>query len=413
MKSLTIVFFIAVALVLATYGVSLKRPSEKTQVINGNPDEMIVRGNNEFAIDLYGRLRERQGNLFFSPFSISSAMAMTWAGARGETGKQMASVLRFPANRQQVHQAFSALFNNLNGNGAARDYQLSVANALWGQKDDGFLSDFLSTMQTAYGAGFNELDFARDPENSRLAINNWVERQTQEKIEDLLPPGSIDSSDRLVLTNAIYFKGKWADQFKRSETANADFTVTREQKVSVPLMNQTSAFKYLEGNGYQALELPYAGKDLSMVILLPRQADGLPALERALTAEKLSAALARFDSQKVIVFLPKFRITAAFNLNQALADLGMPLAFSDGADFSGMNGRRDLRISLVIHKAYVDVDEEGTEAAASTATGLAIAAHIRPPEIPIFRADHPFIFLIRDNRSGSILFMGRVVNPLQ
>lgn len=388
-------------------------PKVNAETHDKNSDEMSVKAMNQFAFDLYAKLREQEGNLFFSPYSISSALAMTYAGARGETEKQMAAILHFPPGRRQVDTSFAALTKRLGGDGKPRQYQLNVANALWKEKSSGFLSDFLETAKSAYGAEVSELDFATDPENSRLTINRWVEKQTQEKIKDLLPPRSTNSLTRLVLTNAIYFKGDWVNQFKKGRTADDVFMVTKEQKVTVPLMRQTADFKYTEGDGFQALELPYAGKELSMVVVLPRQVDGLATLERSFTADKLSAVLTKLRQQKVVVYLPKFKLTERYELSETLSEMGMPLAFSGGADFSGMTGKRDFSISLVFHKAYVDVDEKGTEATAATAVAMGpTGARPQRPEPPVFRADHPFIFLVRDNGSGSILFMGRVMNPI-
>jgi serpin B len=368
----------------------------------------VVKGNDAFAFDLYARLREKEGNLFFSPESISTALAMTYAGARGETAAEMAKTLHFTLKPDHLHPAFHALIDELNGAGKKRGYQLNVANALWGQEGYHFLKDFLELTRKNYGAGLREVDFARNTEAARKTINAWVEKETQDKIKDLLQPGVIDSLTRLVLTNAIYFKGDWYRQFKKDLTRKEPFHVSAGKKIDVPTMHDTGSFKYLDGGSFQALEMQYKGKELSMVVLLPKKIDGLGELEKTLSADKLADWLPKLREQEVGVSLPKFKMTSEFSLKDTLAAMGMKQLFNAAtADLSGMNGKPDLFVSAVIHKAYVDVNEEGTEAAAATGVVVTLkaAAH------PFFQADHPFAFLIRDNHSGSILFLGRVVNP--
>jgi serpin B len=373
--------------------------------------EELVTGNNAFALDLYGQLRGGDGNLFFSPFSISTALAMTYGGARGETGAQMARVLRYGLDSKRLHPAFKTLMDGLNAGKAKRGYELSIANALWGQKGYGFLKAFLDLTRTHYGAGLREVDFIGGTEAARKTINDWVEEETRGKIVELIQPGVLDSLCRLVLTNAIYFKGNWASRFKVERTKKAPFTLLTGRKVDVPTMHQTADFKYLQGEGFQALELPYVGKALSMVIFLPGEPNGLPDFEKSLTTKNLDGRLAKLRKRKVRVFLPKFKVTHRIRLARVLRSMGMRKAFSDDADFSGMNGKMDLRISAVVHKAFVEVNEEGTEAAAATAVVMKRKGIARPRPIPVFRADHPFLFLIRDTTSKSILFLGRVIQP--
>jgi serpin B len=370
----------------------------------------VIAGNNQFAFDLYAQLRDRPGNLFFSPESISTALAMTYAGARGETAEQMARTLHFTLESEQLNHAFHALVQELNGGQKKRDYELRVANALWGQRGFGFLPSFLQLLQSSYGAGLREVDFSGDTEAARRTINAWVEQETQDKIKDLLKPGVIDSLTRLVLTNAIYFKGDWDRQFKKNLTQKQTFHLSAEQKTEVPMMHQTGMFKYLDAGAFQALELPYKEKELSMVVLLPREADGLTAFEQTLTPSVLDSWLARMRSEEVIVALPKFKSTSEFSLAETLSAMGMPQLFTPGqADLSGMNGKRDLFVKAVVHKAFVDVNEEGTEAAA--ATGVVVAKRAAVPVRTQFVADRPFVYLIRDNHSGSILFLGRLADP--
>jgi serpin B len=374
-------------------------------------EETVVEGNDTFALDLYAKLREQEGNLFFSPYSISTALAMTYAGARGNTEKQMADVLHFDLPQEKLHPAFRKLIERMNAQGKESGYQLSVANALWAQKDYQFLRAFLNTTKSNYGAGLNQVDFVKATEAARKTINDWVEKRTEGKIKELIKPGILDSLTRLVLTNAIYFKGNWANQFKEKDTEDAPFTVARDRKVTVPMMSQKEQFAYAETETLQLLELPYVEDELSMVILLPKEVDGLPDLENSLTPGSLKEWLQHLTRQQVLVQVPRFKLTSEFRLEEVLKSMGMTDAFLlPPADFSGMTGVKDLFISAVIHKAFVDVNEEGTEAAAATAVVMKREVAAEPP---VFRADHPFLFLIRDNQSGGILFLGRVVNPLE
>jgi len=372
----------------------------------------VVDGNNHFATDLYARLKDKtSGNLFFSPYSISAALAMTYAGAAGETQKQMADVLHFTVPESELHQAMARLRENLLAD-MKKGYQLRVANRLWGQRGYEFLSEFLQTTRKDYGAELAVLDFSRNTEAARQEINAWVERQTENKIKDLLAPGVLDPSTRLVLTNAIYFKGNWQEKFEKDATKDAPFNVSADKEVTVPMMHQTESFGYRATGDLQVLQLPYAKGELSMVVLLPKAIEGLSGLEKKLTHESLDRWMKELRPQKVIVYLPRFKMTSQFGLKDTLQAMGMTLAFGEKAVFSRMSRSEQLFISAVVHKAFVDVNEEGTEAAAATGVIMApTAAPFRPEEPPVFRADHPFLFLIRDNGTGSILFMGRVTNP--
>jgi len=369
----------------------------------------VAEGCNRFAFDLYARLKGAEGNLFLSPYSISTALAMTSAGARGETADQMAKVLCLPASGEAVHGAYGALQNDLNAAGEGGAFELAVANRLWGQKGYRFLPEFLKLLEADYGAGIETLDFAKETEAARKTINAWVEKQTRDKIKDLLKPGILNEMTRLVLTNAIYFKGKWASEFDKKLTRDEDFFLTPEKKVAAPLMHQTAEFGYFDGGEFQALELPYRGDRLAMVVLLPKAKDGLAALEASLSADKVAGWVGKVRRRKVQVALPRFKTTAEFSLKDTLVAMGMTAAFGGDADFSGMTGAKDLFISAVVHKAFVDVNEEGTEAAA--ATGVVMERKSKPEPPPVFRADHPFLFLIRDTRSGAILFLGRILDP--
>jgi serpin B len=374
----------------------------------------VVADNTRFAIDLYGKLRTRAGNVFFSPYSISTALAMTCGGARGETAKQLAQTLRFELPPDKLPPAFAALAADLGAVQQQGQVKLAVANSLWPQLGLAFLPDYLALCQKYYGSSIEPVDYSGHTEAARKTINDWVEARTNRKIVELLKPGVVGDSTRLVLVNAIYFKGNWASPFEARLTANEPFHISSEKSVATPLMRQTHDFRYAESPGRQVLELPYAGDDLSMLVLLPTKVDGLGELEAGLTAENLTSWTANLRSQKVAVFLPRFKSTSEFSLSGTLAALGMSDAFGGQADFSGMDGRKDLFISDVIHKAFVEVNEEGTEAAAAIAIMMfESAAPSNPRPIPVFRADHPFLFLIRDHRNGSVLFLGRVTDSTQ
>ena len=376
----------------------------------------VVEGGNLFAVDLYRKLGEGGGNLFFSPLSLSTALAMTSAGAAGETREEMEEVLHFPVDVESAHPTFAALAESLDQGSSSGGYQLNIANRLWGQPDFDFEEEFLATSKQHYGAGFETLDFAKAPDKARETINGWVENQTSNRIQDLLPPGSIEALTRLVLTNAVYFKGEWLNQFDRESTEKAPFYAEGERSVDVPLMTRKGDYRYVRFPDFQVLELPYIGDDLSMIVVLPGARDGLAAIEAELSQEKLTGWIRGLAQKEVTVYLPRFEMKTGFSMKDTLSDMGMPSAFvppqegdPDSADFSGMTGARDLFIDGVFHKAFVKVNEEGTEAAA--ATGLTMSLTSLPAEPEIFRADHPFLFLVRDRVTGSILFMGRLADP--
>jgi serpin B len=351
MRNLLMAMAVAAAFAAGVGLLTAKEPEAK------KPDvAAVVKGNNQFAFDLYAQLRKQDGNLFFAPNSISTALAMTYAGARGDTADEMAKALHFTLPPDQLHPAFAALLKEQNGEGKKRGYQLSVANALWGQKGEGFKDDFLKLTRDNYGAGLREVDFKDAAEAARQEINAWVEKQTHDKIKDLLKPGVVNPLTRLVLTNAIYFKGDWDSQFKKDRTRDEAFDDGGGEKLKVPMMHQTAKFKYYDAGTLQVLEMPYAGKELSMVVLLPKKVNGLADLEKSLTADKLAGWLGQGREQEVVVSLPKFKTTAEYSLNAPLEALGMKKAFQmPGANFSGMNGKEDLYITAVVHKAFVDL----------------------------------------------------------
>ena len=421
----TLLSVLAVVLLVSIVGCSTATPTASVVLSgeqrNTSPNvttsdaTALVEGNSEFAFDLFQALTQQQGNLsqqgnlFYSPYSISLALAMTYAGARNETETEMAQVLHFTLPQDRLHPAFNGLDLALaNQSGTAQGFQLHIVNAIWGQEGYKFLDSFLNVIGQNYGAGLRLLDFVNQSEPSRVTINNWVSDQTKGKINDLIPQGSIDALTRLVLTNAIYFNASWLSPFDKDATSNGTFQLISGGNVTVPMMSQSHSFGYTSGDGYQAVELPYNGSELSMVILLP-DSGKFEAFEDQLNASFASQIISNLEYCEVDLTLPKFKYEYECSLADTLAAMGMPAAFSSDADFSGMTGNRDLAISDVLHKAYVSVDEAGTEAAAATAVVIGLTAiHGETAQMTV---DRPFIFLIRDIDTGTILFIGRVMNP--
>ena len=399
----------AISVVVAFAGMTTATFAQASQP---SPElKTLAADSNAFAIDLYGRLAGRQGNLFLSPYSIHSALTMTYAGARGETASQMAHALHFSLPSEQLHPASAQFIKSLEDRATANGktgYELVVANALWGQKGYPYQPAFLNLLTHNYNAGLQQVDFA-EFDAARQQINAWVEKQTRDKIKDLIAPGVITAQTRLVLTNAIYFKGAWAEPFRKEFTKEGPFQIDSDHTVQTELMHQQHEFPYMETEDLQAVELPYAGRKLSMVVLLPKKIGGVAALEKQLTPEATDRWLAQLTSRHVDLTLPKFTMTGQFELSADLQAMGMTDAFLKEADFSGITTAEGLAISKVIHKAFVDVNEEGTEAAAATAVVMNFTGAPRRPEPPVvFCADHPFVFMIRDRQTNAILFMGRM-----
>jgi serpin B len=377
----------------------------------------VVNANNQFAIDFYSNLKGKErGNLFFSPYSISTALAMTYERAHGQTAKEMQSVFHFSEDHTVRRSSFAAVYNRLNKVDAR--YKLRTANALWVQKDYRLLNEYIETAEKYYGGKATNVDFRAAAEEARKAINHWVEEKTNNKIKDLFAKDSLNDLTRLVLTNAIYFKGDWVKQFDKGKTKDEDFKVSKDKKIKVPMMRRTdneAIFNYGETDELQTLEMLYEGEELSMLILLPKYVN-LGHLEKSLTVGNLNQWKSLLKRQRVDVYLPKFTFTLKYTLNENLKGMGMVSAFTppeqpSGANFSGINGKKDLFIQLVIHQAFIDVHEEGTEAAAATGVAMRITS-LPPKRVPVFYADHPFIFLIQEKETGNILFMGRVINPV-
>lgn len=383
-------------------------PNPKPQ----NPAYQTPRGNTAFALDMYSKLKAEKGNLFFSPYSISSALAMTYGGARGTTAAEMEKTLHF-TQRQQVHEDFAWLNQELAAAQKDGGVELAIANSLWPQKSELFRPEFLEMTQKYYKSPVTPLDY-NNPAQAVRTINSWVADNTKQKIQNLID--GLDRETVMVLVNAIYFKGKWAEPFKKEMTRDGDFTLASGEKTTVPMMHQTKKFAYSETDAMQILEMPYVGNRTSMVVILPRDPAGIAKIEDQLETQTLARWTSWLNSpREVIVTLPKFKMTwGTFDLKPAFENLGMHAPFSGtNADFSGMKemkGTLDrIVISKILHKAFVEVNEEGTEAAAATAV-IMVRGGIGPT-IPSFNADHPFIFLIRDKTTGSILFIGKVMDP--
>ena len=374
----------------------------------------LAEGEVAFAFDLYQALRGVEGNLFFSPYSISTALAMTYAGAAGETAGQMADVLHFTLPAEGLHPAFNAYALDLEARAEQETdgtpFELSIANSLWGQQGFPFLPAFLDVLAENYGAGMRLVDYGNDPEGARKAINAWVSDETRDRIKDLIPQGAVDVMTRLVLANAIYFKAGWLNPFDESATAPESFHRLDGSTVDVPMMHLSDTFGYAAADGYMAIELPYRSGNASMLIVLPDEGR-FEAVEQEMSAKAVGDLAGSLTHGLVNLSLPKFTYESEFSLNAALIALGMPDAFDPSrADFSGMDGARDLYISDVLHKAFVSVDEQGTEAAAATAVIMEVTS--APVGEPIsFTVDRPFLYMIRDQQTGTLLFLGRVVDP--
>ncbi|MFN3202036.1 MAG: serpin family protein [Bradymonadia bacterium] len=395
---------------------SLER-EQNPEVVDGDL-ETLVKGQNAFAIDLFHQVRGEHDNLFFSPLSIHQALGMTWAGARNQTEADMANTLHFDLDQDRLHPAANLLDLELSSRGdvplcdgpdcpQGEAFRLNIVNRLWGQAGFGFLDAFLDTLAVNYGAGLQLMDFKADPEACREEINGWVEDQTEERIKDLLPTGSITPSTRLVLTNAIYFKASWSTPFTEGATQDADFTLDTEEVVKVPTMNASQGFMSTTTREYDAVRLPYFGEEMSMLLVAPA-AGLLDDFEDNLTAERLASIVGDLQYNSLDLFVPKFTFETDLPLTKVLKAMGMEIAFSSGADFSGMDGDGGLAITDVLHKAFVGIDEEGTEAAAATAV---VVGETSAPVFTPMRLDRPFLFFIMDDVTGAVIFMGRMADP--
>lgn len=388
----------------------------ETQPINSDQAlAVLVKGNNEFALDLYERICEMEGsgNIFFSPYSISSALGMTYSGARGQTASDMAEVLHFTLPAESINTAFHSITEtlssgSLHGTDSGDPFTLSISNGLWVQNGFDLLDEYVAEVTGYYSASVRNLDFSGDTEGSREIINDWVAENTMNKILNLIPRGLLVPDTRVVLTNAVYFKASWSKPFHEYATSYEEFLLVDGSAIDVPMMTQTEHFNYASTEGCRAVELDYAGGNTGMLILLPH--GNIQEFQRDFDADMLETIRRRLSSANVRLSMPRFEFTKSIGLSGILSSLGMESAFGNGADFSGFTGNPDLFISKVLHKAFVKVDEEGTEAAAATAVIMNRITAVRPPPIEM-NINRPFIFLIQDRTTNTIVFMGRVMDP--
>ncbi|KAL4838682.1 hypothetical protein H8958_007216 [Nasalis larvatus] len=385
----------------------------------------LSEANTKFMFDLFQQFRKSQkNNTFYSPISITTALGMVLLGAKDNTAQQINKVLHFDQVTENttekaathhrsgnVHHQFQKLLTELNKSTDA--YELKIANKLFGEKTYQFLQEYLDAIKKFYQTSVESVDFAEAPEESRKKINSWVESQTNEKIKNLLPDGTIDNGTTLVLVNAIYFKGQWQNKFNKENTKEEKFWPNKNTYKSVQMMRQNKSFNFalLEDVQAKVLEIPYKGKDLSMIVLLPNEINGLQKLEEKLTAEKLLewTSLQNMREAHVDLHLPRFKVEESYDLKDTLRNMGMVDIFNGDADLSGMTGSRGLIVSKVLHKAFVEVTEEGAEAAAATTVVTKFTSP--PPANEEFHCNHPFLFFIRQNKTNSILFFGRFSSP--
>ncbi len=404
------VFFILTQLGLVSCGSGKKATQKDNELLKNTPIEMR---NNKFAFDLFNAISpSHDENLVISPFSISTALAMTYAGAGGNTATQMARTLYFETDHENFNRNFSKWMNTILEKGEAKK-QLQVANSLWPQEDYPFLDEFMSLIRDYYGSAFYQVNYKGDREKIRQQINAWVEKHTNNLIKDLIQPGVLVDDTRLVLVNAIYFLSDWKIAFDENATNPGKFNINRDKTVHVPFMYMKDDLRYVKTADLQALELEYEGSDFSMLVVLPAEDKKLDGFIKDFDVSVFAQTLEKLEKQEVQVYLPSFKVRSKFDLEKLLAAMGMPDAFSNRADFSNMTPLNDLKIDKVIHEAFIDVNEEGTEAAASTAVVIIRKSAIIDPPANIFRADRPFFYVIRENKTNSILFMGKVVNPYE
>ncbi len=405
-KKFIVVVLITLPLFLAL-GCSAK--NMKTTQLNNIYLQKLTYDNNLFAMDLFQTISKNHNNTFFSPLSISEALAMTYAGAKGKTKQQMKNVLHFNLEGIKLHKAFNIL-NEALKNISNKHSKMRLANALWGQKGYKFKKTFTTLIKTYYAGNFYTVDFIHQTKKARKTINNWIAQQTDNKIKNLLHKGDINFLTRLVLTNAIYFKGIWERKFDKSSTKNMPF-YTSDKIVNVKMMHNEDYFPYYEDNKVQALILPYKSRNIFMLIILPKAKYGLWDVEKHLDLQYLNCIIKGVNSQKIKVYLPTFKLKEKYYLKEILSKMGMPIAFSKRANFSGMTGKKDLKIAKVIHEAFVDINETGTEATAATTVVMQLKAIMKPFNTPVFRANHPFMFLIMNQKTKAILFMGSLNKP--
>ena len=366
--------------------------------------ERVVKANNQFAFELYDELSKEHENVFFSPYSIDVALAMTYEGANSKTKGEMERALHIPTDDKLRRSSYAKLYNILNNK--SNSYILKTANALWIQRDFRILDSYKEVISKYYCGKVENIDFKNNPDKAREIINNWVKKETEGKIRELIPKNGVNDMTRLVITNAIYFKGTWEREFDKDKTHDEDFWINKDKKVKVKMMTTRGVFNYAEDAKFQVLELPYKGDDIAMLVFLPKDINP----NVSLSIDEFYSLKDNLKEEEIEVFIPKFKMEMGYNLNRPLYNLGIREAFSYDADFSKIDGKKDLFIQNVFHKAFIEVNEEGTEAAAATAVVVGLKS-APPKEYKIFKANHPFIFFIVDKRTDLILFMGKIVNP--
>jgi serpin B len=404
---------IGICLLLAVSGCKTQKKATDTgDPANGYDMAGLSEANNRFAMDLYRQISEGSGNLIFSPYSISTVLNMVYSGAGGITAVQMSEVLYLPG-AEKVDPASKELRNTILANDTLSGLEISLANAIWAQHGFYFRDDYMDKLKESYEAPLTLLDFINDAnrEDGRRQINSWVEENTRQKIRDLIAPGVLDASTRMVLTNAIYFNGNWHWSFDESLTSPALFHVDPDESIQADFMHQTRSVPYYEDNEIQAIQLPYKHRRLTMMIILPRSVDGWKMISRILDHESLGKLESHFQPREVRISLPKFTTEWKLNLGKELSGMGMDQLFGLKADLSGMTGEKNLFVDEVVHQAFIEVSESGTEAAAATAAVISLKSSLGSGPVQ-FRADHPFIYLIKDNQTGCLLFVGRLVNPI-
>jgi serpin B len=400
---------IIVLAIISVFGMELFSGDPELSTKQTDP-KMISEGNNIFMMKAYKVLAEEEKNIFISPYSISSALAMTFAGSVGNTEKEMAKALEFSGNNKNFHENFGKVTQSINDLSSKGDIVLSIANSLWLAEGYKFTDEFLSINKTCYKTEMTNLNFA-ESEKARTTINDWVAKQTKDKIKDLIPKNILDALTKLVLTNAVYFKAEWAEQFKKHNTAESDFYAFGKNPVKAEMMKLKHHFNYMENDDIQFVELPYKGGDASMFVLLPKKKDGLKSVEKKLTFENIKRYTDSMKRTEVELHFPKYKITLSYELRELMKKLGMEDAFTGSANFSKMDEKNKLYISAIIHKTFIAVDEEGTEAAAATAVVMRMKSMPPSSDPIIFKADHPFFYYIQEKTTGTILFAGRLMDP--
>lgn len=368
----------------------------------------IAKANNQFTFDMLKQLHENNTDLFFSPFSISTALSMTYAGAKNKTENEMQNVLHFEKNSDDFHNAYSKYINQIKNN---KNINLNIANALWAQKGFYFEKKYINLLKNAYNTKIQTVDFKNNASKQVKKINKWVYKQTNKKIKDLLNPSSINALTRLVLVNAVYFQANWKTKFKPKKSYNDNFYLSNGKIKKCKFMTNKLYLYVYEASNYTAVNIPYKKNEASFVVILPQKRININQFVKDFSFSDYETFLNSMRKRDVELHLPKFKLTTQFNLSESLKNIGMPEAFSDNADFSGMTGKRDLKIDKVIHKAFVEVSESGTEAAAATGVVLMEKTAHKKKDIVLFKANHPFIFLIIDNSTNAILFSGVLENP--